>query len=529
MFSRSFFSVRKRLGCWCSAGVILAASHPPLLAQDASSSGVAAPGGTAPILRPSPRDAGYPNLQNSPTIATPQTPLADLLPIFFPAPIPVLGAEVPAAPAVRDPLWGEFGAYSNEAFFAPLTTRLARGALNRRQKPRLDAYKSARTALLTELRTVLEANPDPTNRRRALQELAMAQEPRLSEMEKAADELRRELYQSSFLGSNADWNALRNWRLGDTANKRSAQEHLTDEFSVLRAAIYYQEGLSPNQRQLLREIVIELGETLSERPAPATEDRFEPEQIAFFLPHGARFRVPANLPAEAAAELAKFTAEKNALKRELREMLFTSDRESAGKRERLLQALALRQEPRLAALEPVAESLRVVLTGMPDPLRPESQTGLPPALAERIHAYLRDKSNLQRAAQKQAQDAVGVSDGANKTPTTKAGNREALARFEEENRARLAALATEARAIRDEVARATAAQTGTSGGGKSVDMLLADFMAAFKQQQLLTLYRDYRTAIFEPGLSPRQRQLLFDAAVAALDLTGVKDWQAVPE
>ena len=68
-----------------------------------------------------------------------------------------------------------------------------------------------------------------------------------------------------------------------------------------------------------------------------------------------------------------------------------------------------------------------------------------------------------------------------------------------------------------------------AGATKSVDALLADFAAAFKQQQLRALYQDYRTAVLQPGLTPAQRELLFNAAVAALDLTGLKDWQAVPE
>lgn len=501
-----------------------------LSGQESASSTIASPAGSAPTVRPMPRDSGFGNDSTSPPIQPGgnPNPLADLLPIFFPAPIPVLGAEMPAAPAVRDPLWNEFSPFANEAFFAPLSTRLAQGNLNRRQRQRLEAYKATRASLLTELQTALANAADPTARRRTLQELAVTQESRLAELATTADELRRELYQRSLLGSNGDWNALRNWRLTDAGGRRSAQERLADEFSVLRAAIYYQEGLSPTQRQLLREIVIELGETLSERPSTAPVDQFEPEQIVFFLPHGSRFHLPANLGADTAAELAAFTTEKTALKRELREALFTLDRESPGKRERALQELAARQETRFAGLEKAAEKLREKLDTLPDPLRPDARAGLPPALAERIQVYLQDKANLQRAAQKQAQGAASPVAPRNKSARTpEPGSREALAQFEDANRTRLSALATEARAIREEVARVTSAQAG--GTGKSVDALLADFMAAFKHQQLQTLYRDYRAATFTPGLSPRQRQLLFDAALAGLDLTGVKDWQAVPE
>lgn len=519
-----------RVALFLSAAVAIVA--PGLLrGEESTSSTIASPGGAAPTVRPVPREPGFANDPASfptPTGVTPN-PLADLVPIFFPAPPPVLGAELPAAPAVRDPLWTDFGPFVNEPFFSPLSTRLAQGNLTRRQRQRLDAYKSTRTMLLAELRARLDAVAEPAARRQSLQELALAQEPRLVELATTADELRRELYQRSLLGPGGDWNALRNWRLNDAGGKRSTQERLADEFSVLRAAIYYQEGLSPLQRQLLREVVIELGETLSERPPTTPGDRFEPEQIGFFLPHGSRFHVPGNLSAEMAAELAAFTAEKTALKRELREALFDLDRESAGKRERALRELATREEPRFVALEQTAEKLRAGLAQLPDPLRPDLRAGLPPVLAERIRTYLQNKADLQRAAQKQAQDAAASPAPRNKSGrAAEPGSREALAQFEAANRARLAALATEARAIREEVARATAAQTGGTAG-KSVDALLADFMAAFKHQQLQSLYRDYRTALFEPGLSARQRQLLFDAALAGLDLTGVKDWQAVPE
>ena len=448
--------------------------------------------------RPVPRDRTVPTpLGPNSALAAGKAPLSQLQPIYFPAAIPILGSELPAAPAVRDPLWNDFGPHVNEVFFAPLTTRLADGNLHRRLRQRLDAYQAARTTALADLRRHLES-PGPVT--------DAALDAKLAELATAADTLRRDLYTGGFLTPNADWNQHRNWRLGQDT-KRSAQDQLYDEMTVLRAAIYYQEGLSAPQRELLREIVQEIADTLGAADTPALADSFEPVHVAWFLPHGSRLRVPADLPDAVAADLDTLTAEKNALKRELRDTLRRFDDSSDSKRQRVLQELAAAQEPRLAALETLAERIRAGFAARPDASQPATQAAIPPTLAQRIDAYLRAKAELQNAARQ-------------------AGDSAQLAAFETENRQRFAALAAEARAIREEVARA--AQTGAAPR-KNVDALLADFMAAFKQQQLESLYQDYRTAVLRPGLSPAQRQLLFNAALAGLSLTGVKDWQAVPE
>jgi hypothetical protein len=453
--------------------------------------------------RPVPR--GSPMVEEHvsiPLLTEQRTPLTDLLPIYFPAIPPVLGAPLPPAPAIRDAIWTELAPHANELFFAPLSTRLAApGNLSRRQRQRLDAYQAERSALLAELRAGMT---DPAR----LAELARTQEAKLVALTATADELRRELYQGGFRSGNGDWNAHRNWRLGETTSKRTPQEQLYDEISVLRAAIYYQEGLSVPQRRLLREVVIALVEALGEGAAPPSlADSFEPQQVIFFLPHSARVNVPSGVPPELAAEIAAFTAEKAALKRELRDAIVSLDPETRGRRERALRELAARHEPRFLTLEPMAERIREGLGQLPNPQQPAAHRGLPAALATRIDAYLREKADLQKAAHRAAGPGM-------------------LTEFEEKNRARFTALSTEARAIREEVARVAAA---TGGSVKSVDTLLADFMTAFKQQHLLSLHENYRAAVMRPGLSPLQRQLLFDAGLAAFDLTGDKDWQAVPE
>ncbi|WP_415907505.1 hypothetical protein [Oleiharenicola sp. Vm1] len=507
-----------RLAVRLALAALLAPLAPSARAQaEATIAGQGAAGGGVPQSRPAPRDPNFlRDGQHFPGLSN-QTALTELMPVYFPATVPALETELPAAPAVRDPIWNDLAGEANELFFAPLSSRLAKGGLDRRMRERVDLYRRKRTAALGELRQSLAAaetaTPPPAPGDDALAELATT-----------ADALRRDLYRGGFLVADADWNQHRNWRLGDPGSKRTAQELLADELAVMRAAIFYQEGLSLPQRQLLREIVIELAAALGDTDS-ATASDFAPDETIFFLPHGSRLRLPADVPAALAAQIDAFTAQKRALKRELRDALFSLDRESDSKRERALRELAARQEPRFRELESAAEAIRRELASLASarPVAPRSP--LPPELEQRLETYLRNKASLQRVARQQAQPDADKG-GARKEPSAEAA-RAALAAFEAENRNRIAALAAEARALREEVARVAA--HSPAGATKSVDALLADFAAAFKQQQLRALYQDYRTAVLQPGLTPAQRELLFNAAVAALDLTGLKDWQAVPE
>lgn len=471
--------------------------------------------GGAGQSRPAPRDPNFlRDAQHFPGLAN-QTSLTELMPVYFPATVPALETELPPAPAVRDPIWTELAGEANELFFAPLSSRLAKGGLDRRQRERLELYRRKRTAALTDLRASLTANGVTAD---------TATDSTLGELATMADGLRRDLYRGGFLVADADWNQHRNWRLGDPGTKRTAQELLADELAVLRAATFYQEGLSGPQRQLLREIVIELAAALGDNDAGNASD-FAPDETIFFLPHGSRVRLPVDVPAALAARIDALTAEKRALKRELRDALFTLDRESDSKRERSLRELATKQESRFAALEAAAEAIRRELAAVSSERPAAPRSHLPPELERRLETYLRNKANLQRVARQQAQPETAKG-GAKREPSAEAA-RAALAAFEADNRTRIAALAAEARALREEVARVAA--SSPAGATKSVDALLADFATAFKQQQLQALYQDYRTAVLQPGLTSAQRELLFNAAVAGLDLTGLKDWQAVPE
>ena len=52
----------------------------------------------------------------------------------------------------------------------------------------------------------------------------------------------------------------------------------------------------------------------------------------------------------------------------------------------------------------------------------------------------------------------------------------------------------------------------------TVDAALSHATRLSMQRHVGELYRDYHTAVFEPGLSPAQRRLLFGAAIEQLDI-----------
>jgi hypothetical protein len=95
--------------------------------------------------------------------------------------------------------------------------------------------------------------------------------------------------------------------------------------------------------------------------------------------------------------------------------------------------------------------------------------------------------------------------------------RDALAAFSQATADRFTALGKEKEAIRGELARLVSTPTETVAG-KSADTLLKEFADAVQQQEAWQQYGDYQVAVFQPGLSPEQRRLLFDAAIEKLAL-----------
>ena len=78
---------------------------------------------------------------------------------------------------------------------------------------------------------------------------------------------------------------------------------------------------------------------------------------------------------------------------------------------------------------------------------------------------------------------------------------------------RLAVLLAERDAIRAEAGAAL----GVKESAK-LDQALGTAVRVANARETETVYREYRQALFEPGLSPEQRRLLFDGAVERLEL-----------
>jgi hypothetical protein len=459
--------------------------------------------------------------------------------IYFPPAPPVLGAPLPGVGLYSDEIVRALAPFVGEPFYAPLSTRLAEEDLGRRTRARLGSYQNEKAALLAELRARLESvrTESPEVRFVAMAELAEQQESALAALENTADELRREFFRTRFLGGGGDWNQFRAWRLNPADHARDKAGLRWREMRVLRAAIYYQEGLSAAQRRLLRELVMDQAAILHAPGAGLGLPPGESERVIFFSPDTARLALPAGLPAELEALIVDYTARKDALKQELRDRLvrFDADR-NATRRVRALHDLAGEQTVRLADLEDLAERIRERLGPLLQAQAPTAPPTLPGALEDRVAAYLREKSELQRIAQERLAVALAGFDEEEKNARTAhkperraAAVRAAVDTFHADHAAAIAALNAEAEAIRGELVRNAAVRPGANAS-KSVDALLREFAEAFKRQQSTTLYAEYRTALLEPGLSPAQRRLLFDGAIADLKLPGaIRDQQVSAE
>ena len=426
--------------------------------------------------------------------------------------------------------------YVGEPFYAPLSAHLHREDLSKKQRARLDAYQAGRSALLSELQAKLAAtrDADPATRTRALTEFAAQQTPRLAALELEAEAIRDNLVNGSFTQSGADWNDNRSWALGDDLRYESR----VDEFKVIRASAFFTSGLSPAQRRLLREFAMELDEPLGEPTASIALDA--PKPLFFFSPETARIELPSDLAPDVAAKVAAYTAAKATLKSELRAVIYKQDRAFFGfTRTNALRALATEQAARLAALETQAEDLRLALAGYPRASRPP-MSFLPDELNKRIAAYLREKQDLQRslvdklAAMKSEfpehrVEFIRLGEGYNvEIIASRRANRKELARvdtvkaqltaFNAEQTRRFTTLGRQKDQIQNDLTAAVKAKLKPAATGVDMDLLLRNFASQFAQQETWQRYRDYDTAVYEPGLSPEQRRLLYADALVQLDL-----------
>jgi len=452
--------------------------------------------------------------------------------IFFPPQPPPLGTPAPRAPAFRDTRSApvELAEFANELFYPQLSAQLHARTLSKKLQDQLRNYRSAKEELRRQLQAELERlrSFEPETRAQELAALARVQAPKLAELEATAESLRRDL-----IRSGQAWSAMREWRLGSRVSPAYSP---TEIAMVMQSHAFYLNGLLPAQRRLLREIALEL-----KMAADSTAKATAAQPHVFFPPEPARVAFPADLPADVALKIAAYETKKSRLKKELFEAIFELDGAKLGFiTGNTAKALANRQAAPLRELDLQAEEIRREVAHLVYRVPAVERSPLSPTVANRAEVMMKRFAAAQSRALANASVALQASrdlpvrasvqlvpDGLKFTlipsrsrtepdaKTVKAIGelRAKLNEIADEYGQRLADLINEKDAIRAEIA-------GTLGNAQAtvVDNALITALRAPIQNELNELHRDYRIAVFQPGLSPEQRRLLFDGVVEQLDL-----------
>jgi len=457
----------------------------------------------------------------------PEDELPTIHRVYFPPNPPPLGVEVAAAARGKGPARSDapevLSDYVGEHFYAPLSSRLAARQLPPAMVNTITEYLGLRTAFLAELREHIYGikDADAATRLRLNAELARVQTPKLVALEASADQIRRDLYHARALGRDEfDWNELRQWKLGAGQLKRPREENAVLEYQVQRAATYFQDGLSPAQRRLLREVAMETEDRVFRSNSPPVSEY----GFMFFSPETARVRLPSGLPEEVIARLDGFDREKAALKTELRDAIYAADSHRfISYRAHDLEELARKQSARLAGLEELAEDIRRELVKIRALTRPQAPNPLPELLGEMVGQFKEDRGRLQRDLIGRVQAAhASIKPPASRDPADQADYRDRLSaateqvtkKFEEESLGRFEQLQRDLEAIVAFIEKLTSEDDEILQSG-SAESIVTAFMA--RQRKLESAF-EYHTALFEPGLSPEQRRLLFGAAIRLMEL-----------
>lgn len=464
----------------------------------------------------------------------PPSNLPEPVTVFFPPPPPPHGRTIVRNPA-RAP--AELAAHVNELFYPALATHLDTGNIRDGLRGRLDRYRTAKLALQHELRAELDRlrDAEPATRTSELTTLNRRQTPKLVELEAAAEQLRRDLT----IGRRT-WGALREWHLGNDDPRGYAPGEVAE---VMRAAAYVSDDLSLDQRGLLREIAIEL-----ETPADSAANASKAQPYLFFLPSPARALLPEDVSAGVAARLAAYQTKKSALKKELYDAVYAQDGAKLSFLRHPLKPLAEKQAARFAELETLAEEIRRGLD--PSVVSPPliGRSPLPPILQARLDRAVAGFLAAQREAAARIDTVVGAAREVRMTsdyrfesgrltfavrpiPDIRESRRGVERVFTPEHTRRVDAVRAElagvaeayalrlAEFVRDREAIRTEA-VGALGATQAdqVEPALVAALSLAAVRDTADLYREYRLAIFQPGLSPEQRRLLFDGAIERLQL-----------
>ncbi len=419
-------------------------------------------------------------------------------------------------------------AYVNEPFYPALAARLELNEMSGRKRSALDRYREDKRALQHELRTELSyiLQREPAARQPLLTALAKRQEPKIADLEERAEELR-----SSFNSRDYAWGTLRKWKLGHT---ETVSETPAEVYKVMLSAVYFQNGLSAAQRALLREIAIEVA-----RGGETAADAMEAQPYVFFSPSPARVRFAEKVPDAVAAKLARYNTRKSALRKQLYDAVYRQDAAWFDlSRIASLASLAERQAPEFAGLEELAEEIRRDLAPMPPLPRLKPLVELPPVLSEKLTALFRRNTTEQTRikqemgkiqerfpklrisgyfAQSHFYSLVSyVGDYRYFSTEVQMKTNEARLEMAELSRSYdrvIAGMIAERASLRAEIAEAL-----KTNDPSELNLALAEGSRRAIEQETDDSIDDYFVAVFEPGLSPGQRRLLFDAAIESMKL-----------
>jgi hypothetical protein len=469
------------------------------------------------------------------------------VPLFVPPAIPRLEAPIVAPDTSRDTRRRAPAAmadYIYDPFYAPLAARAANDDLSAKQQQRLDAYLASKLSQQNELRNKLDTlrSADVLTRQRELTAFAAEQTPRLVALEAEAESIREALIKGEFLQEDINWVEFRMWKLGRDSFQ-SAEIALNAQIQVIIGAAFYQKNLLPAQRRLLREIATDIAElsdkSANEPQVGAANATSDSAPLFSFAPETARLRLPPNLPEPLMAKILAYEKEKSALKQELNDVLKDADDAIfAVFRNRAVKELAERQAARLAALEIMAEDIRRDFAVQPQQPRPPTLPTVAPGLADQIKSMVTEMRSRQSyvnamlAAVSRVvpiQSVRTTKDDSGKellnirlntrgqTPVRIQAANQIVRDYQQQAARRGEALARKQAAVREAVAAMFRTAPGPDRD-REIDQFLEDYEDAMDRQTLWFLYDDYRTAVLQPGLSPEQRRLLYDAGIGELKL-----------
>ena len=451
--------------------------------------------------------------------------------LYFPL-IPPALAEMPASPRARKLPTGhpvDVDGFIGETFYLPYKGVLIDGYLLPRRAQRIEAYRIKRDQLLVALRGRLEELKALTGapRESALAEFANIQAGVLHDLAFDEEAIRSDFTTSGFFKLSIDGAGTTIYHPDATRENFLPLDPGPEE--AIKAA-QFQAGLSTQQRLLLHEISIEL--------QLSGENASLPGPYVFFWPATARIRLPVDLPAALAAKFAEFQALKNTLKSELRTAITRGQNFILlGNRTQTYTRLADEQTGRFAALEALAEEIRLGLADLPYPDEP-ARTELPTDLTHRAGDTIARKAVLLRELNSQLKEfrrallsdrielvpqgnglAIAVIPIKSTPQRDKPARAATIARLQtlnEDFSRRFAALSIEIEALRSEIQRAHG--TSDRGVSRDADQVADEFEKSYAIRKNWDRFHDYYMAVIHPGLSPAQRRLLFNGALVDMEM-----------